>query len=285
MPSKTIAYAADGDYWKTRYSFTPSCYAYVDNHMITCTNTAASQAWRHTSTVDKCNYYGQQKGVTLTVASNQEPSRNKIFQNLSLETTLPKWNALLTTFPDSKVIHESQNSYIDSSKFLTKEGARYTDIPRASRSGGFDSGSSANIVFLGRRDEYTTEGKLVLLDNMSQVSTALNEEAVLIGYNGPVPTCIVNGQAQIYTGQENAVRVSGNEGDTSGNSITLSGDAAPAIFSPIFFYLYLAYPDSIDGDSLRGRVCVLTLESAAFVGWDFELHAINVDYEYSGLDT
>ena len=287
MASKTIAYSTDGDYWKTRYDFIPSCYAYVDNRMITCINASSSQAWYHDPDAPKCNYYGKQSIVTMTVASNKEPSRNKTFQNLSLETTLPKWNAILATFPDSNVVNEAQFSYIDSERFVTKEGARYTDIPRGGKTNKFDLGSTVNIVFLGRKQTYNTSGNIVFLNDLSQASTAINKEAVIIGYDGTTAYCIVNGQVAVYNGQENALRLKNDlDADlTIAGELPVEGDATPAIFDPIFDNIFVAYPSSIDGDSLRGRTCILTLESESSVENDFELYAINVDYEYSGLDT
>ena len=64
-----------------------------------------------------------------------------------------------------------------------------------------------------------------------------------------------------------------------------SNTGMQAFGSSTFNSIFLAYPDSIDGDFMRGRVAVLTLETAANVAGGFELYAINVDYEYSGLDT
>ena len=180
MASRTIAYSTDGDYWKTRYSFLPSCYGYVDNYMITCATYAAG-AYLHNNSAPKCNYYGTQSTASLTVASNQAPSRNKFFKNLSLETDLPRWNAVFATFADSNVMGESQITYIQVLASQAKRGLRYTDIPRQS-----SPGTSSNIVYLGERDSVTQSGFFKYLkfkNKLSDAATALNDVGVLVGWD------------------------------------------------------------------------------------------------------
>lgn len=277
MASKTIAFSTDGDYWKTRYSFLPSCYAYVDNKMITCINSIGAQAWLHNEFSPKCNYYGTQSTVQMTVASNQEPSRNKFFKNLSLETDFVGWDATILTHSDSNTINEAQLTFIDSTRFVSKEGARYTDIPRNV------SNSTANIVFLGEKLETTVDGLIKFKSSIKNSATMISPEAKVIGFTDGVARCVVDGIAKDYNGQTDAYGV---ESIVDDKTIKLTSNVGMQVFnSSSFDSIFLAYPSAIDGDFMRGRVAVLTLETAADVGGGFELYAINVDYEYSGLDT
>lgn len=284
MASRTIAYSTDGDYWKTRYSFLPSCYGYVDNQMITCANGPAGQAYLHTDNTSKCNYYGVQSVVTLTVASNQEPSRNKFFKNLSLETDLPRWNGQFVTFTDSNVLGENQITFIEGSSLVSKEGARYTDIPRQS-----GPNSTANIVYLGERKSVTQQGFLEYLtfeNKLSNAATALNGTGVLVGWDATqnAYVCIEEGVVKTYSSTlVNPVAI---DYVFSDDAVVFSGVQGGLLASDDRFQsLFIAYPSEIDGDYMRGRVGVLTLQSLSNVAPGFELHAINVDYEYSGLDT
>ena len=285
MASRTIAYSTDGDYWKTRYSFLPSCYGYVDNLMISCANGAAGQAYLHTKDAPKCNYYGTQSVVTLTVASNQAPSRNKFFKNLSLETDLPRWDGQFVTFTDSNVISESQITYIEGTSFISKEGARYTDIPRQS-----GLGSTANIVYLGERKSVSGMGTpktLQFKSKLSNAATALTDVGVIVGWDATENryVCIEDGIVKDYnpTSLTNPVNI---DYVFSDDTVVVGGvDGGQLASDDRFQSLFIAYPSEIDGDYMRGRVGVLTLQSLSDVSAGFELHAINVDYEYSGLDT
>ena len=53
---------------------------------------------------------------------------------------------------------------------------------------------------------------------------------------------------------------------------------------PIFEYMYALTPAEIDGDFMRGKACTITMEAPS-VPNGLELYAVNVDFEYSELDS
>ena len=97
--------------------------------------------------------------------------------------------------------------------------------------------------------------------------------------------CVEDGQVKDFTpARENPVSI---EVVFADDTLSLAGVDNSNILGtdPRFESLFVGYPREIDGDYMRGRVGLLTLQSLSNVSEGFELHAINVDYEYSGLDT
>ena len=192
---------------------------------------------------------------------------------------------MFATFTDSNVMGESQITYIQGTSFISKEGARYTDIPRQS-----SPGTSSNIVYLGERDSVTQSGFFKYLkfkNKLSDAATALNGVGVLVGWDDVENkyVCVEDGQVKDFTpARENPVSI---EVVFADDTLSLAGVDNSNVLGtdPRFKSLFVGYPREIDGDYMRGRVGLLTLQSLSNVSEGFELHAINVDYEYSGLDT
>ena len=288
MATTTLAYSTTGDYWKTRYSFAPSCYGYIDNRLISCNINAGSQAWLHSSTTQKCNFYGGSFPLTITFASNENPSANKFFKNISVEGDYDDWNCTLSTYSDSNVQAERQLTFISGASFSRREGTSHTDIPRSAQN------STNNIKYVGRRadDQSLVEDYNVLLDNIIDPAPDPGS-SVVVAYDNGTLMCIVDKEVVSYSGQSNAVKIGSDYSPLNdGPRLYISNppDVQPYVMmnilrtDPIFEYMYALTPAEIDGDFMRGKACTITMEAPS-VPNGLELYAVNVDFEYSELDS
>ena len=134
----TIAFSHKGGFWKTRYSYTPTCYAAVDNVMISNnkTDSAAYENqnalfWEHEVNATHNSFYGKVEKSTLTVVSNQDPSAVKLFKALSLESNSNSWTGRAATNinPAGSPQNELQSGLING--FITKEGNQYSELPKS----------------------------------------------------------------------------------------------------------------------------------------------------------
>jgi len=134
----TIAFSHKGGFWKTRYSYTPTCYAAVDNVMISNnkTDSAAYENqnalfWEHEVNATHNSFYGKVEKSTLTVVSNQDPSAVKLFKALSLESNSNNWTGRAATNinPAGSPQNELQSGLING--FITKEGNQYSELPKS----------------------------------------------------------------------------------------------------------------------------------------------------------
>jgi len=145
----TIAFSHKGGFWKTRYSYTPTCYADVDNVMIS-NNKAPSinytnqnaLFWEHEVNATHNSFYGKVEKSTLTVVSNQDPSAVKLFKALSLESNSNNWTGRAATNinPAGSPQNELQSGLING--FITKEGNQYSELPKSLN----NSNSNLNYV-------------------------------------------------------------------------------------------------------------------------------------------
>ena len=138
---ETIAFSHNGGFWKTRYSFTPTCYAVLDNDMISTNGTspfAESDAndrlfWHHPDVNETHNnFYGRRYPSKVSVVSNQDPSSVKIFKSISLESDSGQWRGMCSTNINSYLgenADEIQMGVIEG--FTRKEGTEYSELPRS----------------------------------------------------------------------------------------------------------------------------------------------------------
>jgi len=136
---ETIAFSHNGGFWKTRYSFTPTCYAVLDNDMISTNGTSPFSDssdylfWHHPDVHEKHNsFYGRSYPSKISVVSNQDPSSVKIFKSISLESDSGQWRGMCSTNINSYLgenADEIQMGTIEG--FTRKEGTEYSELPRS----------------------------------------------------------------------------------------------------------------------------------------------------------
>lgn len=88
MAGKTLAYSNRAGFWKTRYSFMASCYAFIDRCLVSSPLSFVSSAiWKHDENENRCTFYDATYTSGLSVTFNENPSVNKVYKAFSLEST------------------------------------------------------------------------------------------------------------------------------------------------------------------------------------------------------
>ena len=248
----TTAFSTKSNVWRTRYSFTPSCYMTMDNDFLSSNRQmpfANDILYKHDVSIHHNTFHGGTAvGSTLTVTSNQNPSAVKIFKTLSLESNLSEWNANFRTKNSN-----SQASQL-AAAFMEIEGVQYTDIPKSTH------GGSSNITFVGtvamedftetylQNNFYNSEEEGVGLDirlkNIPNVAlpTAMEGGCFLFAGAPPIIAGIDGGVAEIQSinetaGQGNPYPSTNNNQkwpqvmkyNESSNTLTISFSNAPVL--------------------------------------------------------
>lgn len=82
---QTLAFSNEGGFWKTRYSFHPTCYGAINSEMISSIATPNRNLfWLHN--IGKINtFYGKTTDSSISVSFNDNVSVNKMFKSYSIE--------------------------------------------------------------------------------------------------------------------------------------------------------------------------------------------------------
>ena len=84
----TVAFKASANAWTSRYSFDTSCFAFVDNAMVSFNseNTdGTALVYKHSVESNPNEFYGVASDSQFTVTFNDNPSKNKVYKAVSLE--------------------------------------------------------------------------------------------------------------------------------------------------------------------------------------------------------
>lgn len=282
----TIAFSNKYDIWTTRYSFEPTCYAHVGNTLLSSKDNGL---YKHDSNESRCNFYGIKEGCSLEVASNQDPSAIKSFNSISLETNISDWSASVFS-NDEYDDANKQESQITAGKFVTREGFQYAEIPVSvinSSRNIFPAGNSNvdSVTVLDATGTYTNHRVNFLspiapgLPSSSTLSTqgqdAFRIYKLVSGENNFTVEDIIPGASSYCIGVglksiDIHFNVSGIEGDAVINAIGSS-------------QLVVESNAVLDGDKMRGPYARIKL--ATTTTKPLELHAVNVDYSFSNLDS
>ena len=140
----TVAFSHKGGFWKTRYSYTPTCYSTIDNVMITNNETVPLDPqppirhfWEHNVNNLRNNFYRGFNNSSIRVVSNQDPSSVKLFKAISVESSTGGVSASFTSNPEQEVGAGAFASNTDfqvasmANNFTLKEGIYYAEIPRS----------------------------------------------------------------------------------------------------------------------------------------------------------
>ena len=306
---KTIAFSHKGGFWKTRYSYTPTCYAAIDNVMIT-NNTGSDGGddlfWEHEVNSLHNNFYGEAFSSSLTIVSNQDPSAVKIFKALSLESNSRTWVGQASTHvhqnPDGT--NELQQGALQ--PFITKESNQYSELPRSI------TNSSSHIEYVCSLEEIIDNGsEAYAFSNASgwDVSVLNTPNVAILGGSGSTALFVDSTNTAYYLKLFNDSwelteftadsPVSGavyiynyNSDDTItfaiGTDITTIGlGGLVSAFGGTGSWgngiqLFSASDPAINGDPMRGQYLRLDLVNDSIT--PVETYAINVDFENTTLD-
>ncbi len=319
MPDKTIAYSNRGGFWKTRYTFFSSCYAFVDRCLISFAKSFVSDAvWKHDENETRTSFYGGvPAGSGVSVTFNENPSQNKVYKAFSLESTNNVTGDSTFTVNNSSV--PAQTKEVQAAPLVERGGIMYGHIGMETRSSG------SNVRLVGRirnvdafiptglppavvyNVDFAEGGKSNLSKLLISSAGAPNSTKFFIYNNSPAEN-----QAQYFTINSataidpsldydqfpsDLILASNAETNTTEESIFLTptftgeqdfatyleeiGPVGQDIYSSGEFLLFSITPESINGESPKGQTAdaVINLGSAPY-----ELYALNVEYSPTDLD-
>ena len=315
--AETIAYSDKYGFWTSRYSFTPTCYASVDNHFFSCKEGENSGVYKHDVEGEDYNtFYQETFPSEMVVVSNENASTVKFFKSISLETNRSNFTAQVSTNEEYDGVEAQEGSFVG---FESKEGFQYAEMPRSTKNSssnvfpivgslGIATTVPDNINVLGEQVVgYSVDpnyfSDVPVSSNKDYRIYQLSESGVLenlaAGFNNipaegiesyahalemvPQP----NGSSDLrffirYVVQTGAEDPSPFLADVGLFQIQTFGGSDASIYSK---QLVIVSPSDIDGDQMRGPYAKIKLS----IGGDdakkpFEFHAVNVDYEFSRLD-
>lgn len=124
----TLGYNKNDNIWTSFYSFIPEMYGNIN---YSCYSFKDGVLYKHNDSSTYNKFYGVQYNSVIEVNHNQEPSKVKVFDSLSVEGTNQPNAVVLTTNLNS--------SSIPSNFFNLKEGFYQTMIPRSTSSSSFSN--------------------------------------------------------------------------------------------------------------------------------------------------
>ena len=270
----TIAYSDKYDLWTTRYSFEPTCYANVGNTLLSSKGTGL---YKHDVNELRCRFYGVNEGCSLEVASNQDPSAIKSFNSISLETNTSDWTAEVFCNDEYQDGNKQQGT---TNNFVSKEGFQYADMPRSALN------STRNVFPV-----------MQLIESIAGTGSSGVESLPFLAYNitlfDDASTFIPSSESPKYRAYllSDGALVDLVEGTplyvTSAHTDYLQLKSfSGGIPNPPDVYqgqLVVASDSSFDGDQMRGPYARIKLTTSTTE--PLELHAVNVDYSFSKLDS
>lgn len=273
----TFAFSKRRDAWTTRYSFTPTCYATCGDILMSSKDTVGG-VWRHDTNVTRNSFYGSLHKTSMTLSSNDDPSAVKIFKSISLETNTPDWSAKF--YSNSEYTEDNNGQETEAlSAFKDKEGFKYMEVPRSIKN------STSHIVpcslmSLDADSEGITNYDQYMVDVDVPSGVAVPQGRLLnsdlVGFNsfsgGEFNDIFITSYCDV--GQV-ALDISSN---LNADEDDLLGVMSEFLDGQMFSESSVQH----NGDQMRGPYLKVDLEVTTFR--QIELHAINVDYEFSKLD-
>lgn len=282
----TTGYSLPRKKWISRYSFTPSNYASIDNSMISGFKKSMGDPLinylfhKHNAGSSRNNFYGNGYPSEVQVVSKISPSEVKVFNALSYEGNSADW-----TVDDPVLTDLHQESGLISS-FKEKEGAYYASMPRVVGGttipvNGSSNGGTSQYLLLGRVSSYEVSGTghIVTLDNrlsripmpsgtplvsfVYQSSETIYGPDELLAFGNAASPTLPAATMSSYDLDANTITIS-NSSAWPANAFVESGNGKP---------LYLVLNAEANGDPVRGRWAKIRLTNNA-VG-PKELYCIN----------
>jgi len=296
MGPTTIAFNTKTGDWRTRYSFLPNCYGFLNKLFFSNNETDSNQvAWLHNSdTEPRTAYYGKTYGSGISVTFNENVSTNKIYKSFSLEgsNNITGENYFVVNTDNSPVKRYSLG------KLKDKGGIMYGHIGQAQN---MMAGGNLELVgvieglagaFPGSMSFFMTTTENDLLPSSADSLYILGEpqedgSIVFTSFYGPLESTINSGFIEFtptdlanvgYNPEDLAQSVNYVNGRPV-KTIALQSPAFPV--PPIGLLLFEVNPSNMFGDEPRGQYAeaIISLGSQ-----QYELYSLNVDYEPTNLD-
>ena len=129
----TLTYSEGAKGWPSFYSYYPEWILAMNQYLYTF---KGGNLWKHNVNEARNNYYGVQGVSTITGVFNQEPTTQKLFKTIEIETDDP-WNCTLTS--------DLGSGYMDADFFELKEGSYFSYIRRQANNDNFSLRSTQGI--------------------------------------------------------------------------------------------------------------------------------------------
>lgn len=308
----TIGFNNTKNIWTSKYDYVSSNYSSIDKRFISCDKTidpaVDTIAWEHHKNVANNNFYGEQYNSAIAVSFNDNISQNKIYKTFSVEGTENLTGSLNTIRTSEFLQPGSPPSTISIGTLSNKGGILYGHMPRDPR-----VKANVNLKYVGSIP--VVEGSLGVVSQQDNLYTlngvygsaptfsgktslvfSVENDSELFGFNANgSPQTIVEGQD--YSGIPAGISIP-QESDITGNQSAFYKDGILIKTTPQAFAAFasrlgsLAASGSVlnvfavsdpqlNGDFLRGQYAeaVINLGSQ-----NFELYALNVNYEPTDLD-
>lgn len=245
---KTLAFSTTKGFWLTFYSFNPEMYGHLGNRFFSFEN---GQIWRHNVNATNNNFYGTQYDSMVELVSKGDPSMVKVYNALSLEGD-DNWAADIT--------NSTQETDITAAMYETKEGLKYSVIPKDNGNSSSDS-SGSNIVVLGRGESVSGDSneKLTFSSRVSNLPFGVGDTLRILNASSTTAT--------------NRTIVSVVDRKT----LELNDDASGLVGSTII----AISDDIINGDHIRDYYAKIKLTNVNTS--DVELYAVNAVYTPSPM--
>ena len=133
MPNYTLTYSESVDGWPSFYSFNPEFILGMNQYLYSFNG---GNLYRHNTNERRNYYYGIDYDSTITSVFNQEPTTNKVFKTIELESDSP-W--------DCDVISDLGAGFMPASYFVLKEGGYFAFIRRIANSNNLSLRSAQGI--------------------------------------------------------------------------------------------------------------------------------------------
>ena len=265
----TVSFNNAQNVWVSRYSYTPSCIGWIKDQMVTAPKSTNFQnvLWLHDKNHGENNkfYGGSATSSGLSLSFNQNPSANKIYKSFSIET------------PDLSALN-GVNTFITNNGSVGAATRRPSRVNALRERGGILYGgiegtkviSASNAIPVGVADsiqDLEQEGFLVSISGQKTQYSGGNAKLVKPEHFGLLLIDEFDGYSVQETKNNGYVVNTIFEG--SGAFELSEGDE-----------LILVYLD-INFDQPKGQFVDV---SVTFGSADFEVHALNVDFEPTQLD-
>lgn len=156
MTIDTLTYSNTSQGWTSRWSYRPEWMIGLNNSFYTFYE---GDLYLHDTNTQRTTFYGSQDGFSISTVINEAPTEIKMFKTLALDST----HALnVVGYTDLDEI------YMDTSKFVNKEGEWYSYMRRPDNQYNYDlisaqgvgnvfSTTAPNFIYM--QDSFTNIGK------------------------------------------------------------------------------------------------------------------------------
>lgn len=284
----TVAFSNSGNYWTSRYGYTSSCMGWVKDTMVSAPKNTLDSNVMYVHDKEKASnngfYGGALQGSSFTVSFNENPSANKIYKSFSIES------------PDDLSIGSVHTFEVDKSSIVSST-RREIDLHDLKNFGGIMYGTVGGNIKKTRLSNSQALGKIKRRISRNSFSSHFSPAEMdafedLPGYNsvdayleieGPPLQYSSNLGSQIILLEDLGV-VTDSEGTYQVGKIR--GTYKRGFFCSdltdnyeVGEQVFVLYPEA-NFESAKGRFAEATIN----IGTQFEIYAVNVDYEMTPLD-